>query len=280
MCIIAIKPSHKKLFSEEIIRTMFENNPDGAGLMYAEKGELNIVKGFMSLESLLTYLNSRDWTSVPLILHFRIGTSGTKSRENCHPYPVGERNFLNGKCKLGMAHNGILYEYEPPANSDLNDTRMFLHEVIEKLPEGWLENEGICTLVQHEIFDDRLAFMDNNGKIKTFGEYICEDGYMFSNDSFQKYTFSYPLCSTTKEFKDDETISFRNEFYIDNRGQYVCPCKSQEEFEERIAELSEKCSEVAKYTKKATGETWVSFYSVYEKQGYEACYGNRTFYQY
>ena len=55
MCIIAIKPSHKKLFSEEIIRTMFENNPDGAGLMYAEKGELNIVKGFMSLESLLTY---------------------------------------------------------------------------------------------------------------------------------------------------------------------------------------------------------------------------------
>ena len=36
MCVIAVKPASKPMFSDELIREMFDENPDGAGLMYPD----------------------------------------------------------------------------------------------------------------------------------------------------------------------------------------------------------------------------------------------------
>lgn len=57
MCIIAIKPAHQKMIDESIIETMFENNPDGAGYMYAYNNRVHINKGFMTLKELLNSLD-------------------------------------------------------------------------------------------------------------------------------------------------------------------------------------------------------------------------------
>ena len=47
MCIICCKPMGKDMPTEEIMKNMWVNNPDGAGFMYVKNHKLVIEKGFM-----------------------------------------------------------------------------------------------------------------------------------------------------------------------------------------------------------------------------------------
>ena len=51
MCVIAIKRAGIKMPDENTLKTMWTNNPHGAGIMYARGGKVYIDKGYM------------DWTS-------------------------------------------------------------------------------------------------------------------------------------------------------------------------------------------------------------------------
>lgn len=238
MCIICIKPSHIQMPDENTIRTMFENNPDGAGIMYTENKKVVIKKGFMKVEPLLDYLNSRDWTDLPVILHFRIGTAGPNNELNCHPYPVGTANFVEGECELAMVHNGILYDYDPPKGSEINDTQVFLHEIVEKLPKNWLKNSAIKKLISTEIDGSKLAFLDKKGKINTFGKFEERNGCYYSNDSYYYSSFlSLKTC-------ENESISFNSSFYVDDEGIAFLQAWTKQEFKQYVDELEEKCQQV------------------------------------
>ena len=251
MCIIAIKPTGVQLPDTERIVTMFDNNPDGAGIMYAENDQVFIKKGFMTVEPLLEYLSSRDWTQLPVVLHFRIGTAGPNNELNCHPYPVGMKNFTEGTCKQAMVHNGILYDYDPPKESEINDTQVFLHEIVEKLPENWKENSAISKLVSNEIGTNKLAFLDKDGTITKFGEYIESEGCYYSNDSFISYQ-AFNACSTndfddlfdygSSDFKS--SLSFEPAFSMDDEGLAFLQAWNKQEFQEYLKELEEKCERV------------------------------------
>ena len=116
MCIIAIKPAHHKMIDETTLETMFDTNPDGAGYMYAYNNRVHIKKGFMTLKELLNSLDNLkkkiNIEEIPLILHFRISTSGKTDGATCHPFPVtSDLNALRKThviTNLGMAHNVIL----------------------------------------------------------------------------------------------------------------------------------------------------------------------------
>ena len=45
MCIIAIKKTNIPLMDEKILKTMFDNNSDGAGFMYNYNNKVIIQKG-------------------------------------------------------------------------------------------------------------------------------------------------------------------------------------------------------------------------------------------
>ena len=70
---------------------MFENNPDGAGFMYAYQGNVFIEKGFMSYEEFKVGLDNLsqkyDISALPLVMHFRIATSGNVDGGTTHPFP-------------------------------------------------------------------------------------------------------------------------------------------------------------------------------------------------
>ena len=53
MCIICVSPARTRQPSISQIRTMFRNNPHGAGYMFARDDRVQIHKGFMDVDSFL-----------------------------------------------------------------------------------------------------------------------------------------------------------------------------------------------------------------------------------
>ena len=201
MCIIAIKPKGKPMFPERSIRTMFANNPDGSGFMYCRNGKVVIEKGYMTAESLLARLQRTDLTDFNVVIHFRIGTSGLNNKLNCHPYPIYRKNSLACECDLGMAHNGILHGYVPSRYSKVNDTQVFIANVISNLRKGWQYNPDVLMLIEELIGSNRLAFLDNQGHLTLIGEYIEDDGYIYSNTSYRvlKQAKKSPVFTLSEE---------------------------------------------------------------------------------
>ena len=51
MCIIVYKPKGASLPSKDTLQTCWENNPHGAGIMWADGSNVRIQKGFMSWDA-------------------------------------------------------------------------------------------------------------------------------------------------------------------------------------------------------------------------------------
>ncbi|MDO4501386.1 MAG: hypothetical protein Q4B60_08985 [Erysipelotrichaceae bacterium] len=223
MCIIAVKPEMAKMFDEDIIRQMFMRNPDGAGYMYVENGNVRIRKGFMKVEDLLNDLDQHNFEGKNLVLHFRIGTSGLKDGLNTHPYPVYEENALDCVASIGMAHNGVLHDFTPKWGSKINDTQTFIHEVLQRLDKGFIEDEEKLFLIEKIIGTNRLAFLDQDDSITLLGDFIEEDGCYYSNSSYKppvpvKYPSNYWSYYRPQSLFDDEerkVLTFDSEAELD-----------------------------------------------------------------
>ena len=185
MCIIAIKPKGMKMFDDNTIETMFENNPDGAGFMYFENDSVVIKKGYMTVEDLKKALRKKNLTNTNVILHFRIGTSGYNNELNCHPFPVYQKNRTICRTDLGMVHNGILYDYTPSKRSDINDTQVFIQTVLRRLKKGFQMDEDKLTLIGELIGTNKFAFLDDFNNITLIGNFIEDGGYIYSNNSYK-----------------------------------------------------------------------------------------------
>ena len=120
---------------------MFDNNPDGAGIMWYDlpRKKVGYRKGFMKLEQLMEFINGRDWTNTAVVMHFRIGTSGHKTKLCTHPYPVYDKNHVSGFTDIAVCHNGVLSNYFPGYNSAINDSLNFTKKVLSKLQPSSLQ---------------------------------------------------------------------------------------------------------------------------------------------
>lgn len=206
MCIIAIKPANKPMFDDNVIETMFFNNPDGAGYMYYddELGKVVGHKGFMDVKKFLKHIHSKNLYGTNVILHFRIGTSGLKDSLNCHPYPVFDKNKANFVTDVAMCHNGVLHDYIPARGSSSNDTQLFIKYALKGLSSGFLNNRDCRHLIEELIGPyNKLAFLDDKNKVTIIGKFIEDNGYVYSNDSYKRKKSVYShkkssSCSTIK----------------------------------------------------------------------------------
>ncbi len=216
MCIIAIKPKGKKMFTDDQLKIMFQNNPDGCGYMYHMVDSVQIRKGFLTLDELLADLKKTsmlvDLEKRDVVFHFRIGTSGLNDRLNCHPFPVYEANKTICETQLALAHNGILRNYEPPKKSEINDTQVFIRTVLRKLRYCFQYDKDKLMLIQELIGTNKFAMLDECGKLTLIGDFINDKGYIYSNKSYIKRPVTKP-----KKYKY-ETIPnyFPNGFWNDS----------------------------------------------------------------
>lgn len=241
MCIICVKPSKIALPDHEILKNMWDSNPDGAGMMYVKKNRVIIEKGFMSFKTLEARLKSLeheiDIVKTPMILHFRIGTHGGNTPENTHPFPITDSipalKKLRIETPIGIAHNGIIHI--TPRDSKISDTMEYIASQLAPLHRGvpdFYRNKHLMQMVQNAI-DSKMAFLTKDGEIYTIGEFLKDGGIMYSNSSYKTsrkpyrsiYAGNFYPYSDGYDFAyddyDDFTETVEDLMPLDEDGMYV-----------------------------------------------------------
>ena len=196
MCIIAIKNKGIELPNEQILETMFKNNSDGAGFMYAADNKVIIQKGYMTFHSFMSAFKKLEQkynlTDIPIVMHFRIATSGQVDAGTCHPFPIAsKRKYLRRQyteTDIGVVHNGIIPIAAP---DNMSDTMQYIKENLweyKKHQCDFYTNKKWQKRIEKEIMS-KMAFLDSAGQVYTIGDFINDDGMVYSNRSYKNQTF-------------------------------------------------------------------------------------------
>jgi glutamine phosphoribosylpyrophosphate amidotransferase len=102
-------------------------NKDGAGFAYVKDGKVHIEKGLMTYNELQTKYEKAVEAfgdKSAFLLHMRVGTSGSVSKTNTHPFPIRPQEGPGG----AFIHNGILFTpagaWKGPVGDQKSDTRV------------------------------------------------------------------------------------------------------------------------------------------------------------
>lgn len=200
MCIICIKEKGVRFPSMETVRTMCENNSHGFSLVYNTPKDGTKVFRTLNQEAFLKEYKRikkkcrADKTS--LYIHARIKTHGTQKLENCH-------GWIDKECGLAFAHNGILSGVNN--RGDMTDSETFFRDLFVPafLVGGWQAGERAIKAI---IGTSKFVFMDSRGNISHYGNYIEDDGLLYSNTSYIPYT--RPTYTTRAWYPSNYDLDF------------------------------------------------------------------------
>ena len=211
MCVIAYKPNNIAFPSDTILKNCYENNPDGAGFMYAYKGEVHIQKGYETWEAFKNALDkARKLTGdkVPYVMHFRIATQGYE-KTMTHPFPLSSKmsnlKKLKYDCNIGVAHNGIL-DLTSDGSKDYSDTMKFITDYLCLIIRSytWYNDDRTTTLIERLIEGSRLAILDKKGHCQLMGNGWVEDNNVYySNDSYKREPYKWSAPMWWDSYDDD-----------------------------------------------------------------------------
>ena len=211
MCIIAIKPKNKKLQDKDVLHTCFTRNPDGSGYMFVHDNVVEIKKGFMNFDefynSLIKDYKEYDLDKQNLVMHFRIGTSG-QSRLGCtHPFAItNDYDVLNTThltSNIGVCHNGIISNYND-RNGKYSDTQIYIAKVLTpliKLNINSYKFKDVQTIIK-DTTNSKWAILDKFDDVYTIGDFVDDNGYLYSNSTYKKFEFKY--TTTYSGWYDDD----------------------------------------------------------------------------
>lgn len=192
MCIAIYKPAHVPMPSDEILERCWDANEDGAGMCYPCKSGVQIVKGFKSFDQFLAFTKSKPFDKCNVLLHFRIGTHGdTTGAKHTHPFPIGrtveEMESTNIVVGRALIHNGILYNFG--YDKAISDTMAFCRDVatqvlaLRELPAG-------VEMIEDILGTNKIAVMEKDGEVATYGTWILDKGIYWSNTSYKYARYS------------------------------------------------------------------------------------------
>ena len=207
MC-IAILNDKKKTIDFLTLQNCWNNNQDGAGMLWTENGVLFHHKEMKDFNAFYDkYLQVRqDNEDSRIVLHFRISTHGKVNKTNCHPFLVND--------ELGFVHNGIISGL--PHSKDYSDTYQFNKYILKKMPSDFLKHSGVITLIEEFISYSKLIFLDANNEYTIVGEEkgIWDDGNWFSNSTYRDLGYydvgGKKVWKTQTTVFDDEPVRHGN----------------------------------------------------------------------
>jgi predicted glutamine amidotransferase len=195
MCLIAIKPRGVALPKDEHLRQGEKKNSDGMGIAIWKVGgkEVHIKKDFLKIEELLDYMKENVAVEDVCVIHFRFATHGLKDIGNRHPFPITRNGELLRKpeisCQFAAAHNGVIREYG--IHQTYSDTQKFIMDILaDDTIKNNLQNPTVRKLILNFIDGDRLAILDKDGQLFTFGDFEEEGGILFSNTGYKNWNIT------------------------------------------------------------------------------------------
>ena len=190
MCIICVSKTGVRQPTVTELNTMFRNNPDGAGYMVARHGMVSISKGYMDFGEFLNAVRREHFTERDsVVYHFRISTQAGVNPEMTHPFPLSNRlermEKLDTTCRIGVAHNGVIRLTADPDNRRYSDTALFITQYLRVLIQRRedLRDRRVLDTVWN-LAQSKFAIMDGGGYVATVGEFLNQDGLLFSNASY------------------------------------------------------------------------------------------------
>lgn len=214
MCIIAVKEKGIAPLSKEVLKNMFERNPDGAGVAVARDGILTIKKGLMNFEDFYKVCEEIKASDV-VIYHCRIQTSGGVVKELTHPFllnaDIKQQRKTNIKTKQGeaVAHNGVFSGF---GTKELNnDTTQFITTYLAPLKEieeeagGSILDSKLKPIINALVSGSKLAILDARGVVKRYGTGWTEEaGIFYSNETYKTPKWTYYYGKSYEWTKADE----------------------------------------------------------------------------
>lgn len=242
MCIIAIKKAGQPIPNENILETMFKNNSDGAGFAYNLKAKVIIQKGYMTYNAFRKALKKVEDTvdihNTSMLFHFRIATHGGVKPALCHPFPLSRKipnlKRLYTSTELAIVHNGVI---PIDVKGDISDTMKYIRTSLSdrsnKNPEFYRSKRQRRAILAE--INSKMAFLDCNGNVYTVGEFITDNGIMYSNSNYKERTFTFSLWD---DYMSQRIVSPVEEGYIVSGSQFV-ECDSGEYYIDRQGRLYE-----------------------------------------
>lgn len=218
MCVIVHQPAGAHLEKDRAER-LWKKNPHGGGFAFIDDN--NELKGWKtmdfktfwkSFETSRSQFPNRDF-----LLHMRIATHGAVNLDNVHPFQVDEHTL--------MAHNGIIHGAPEDPTGKKSDTRMFIDEVLPRLPDQWLDDPYIVEMVEGWIGWSKLMFLTTDPLLEKTVYILNEksgveaDGMWFSNSSgvhesktYTTYLHKRADHAKTKNGKSPATLASEDVF--------------------------------------------------------------------
>lgn len=214
MCIIAYKPKGIKSPSKNVLKTCFNNNPDGAGLLVLRKDSnvINIYKGFFSFDSFYCVAKSLDIGIDDIaVYHFRIATSGLINEGNCHPFPISnvvqDLTATYIETDKAFVHNGIIGK----GKGKLSDTMIYVKDKLFPMRHS-LSTKKIQKKIEKDTKGSRTITIDTESDtILLTGDWIESDGILYSNSTYRKRESCFSkkwdkLYDTGKDNAEDSAL--------------------------------------------------------------------------
>lgn len=185
MCIALVQTPATRIPDYQL-RRGWDTNPDGGGFAYVHDGKTVIQKGYMKYDDFYRAYNEaidKYGENSPFLVHLRIGTSGSKSPSNTHPFPI----------KGGaMIHNGILFtptgNRAGPAHDRKSDTRVVAESLHNILVLSDIKKASAA--IEDAIgSSNKLCFLYDDGSTHIIGEKqgFWDKGIWHSNSSCTGY---------------------------------------------------------------------------------------------
>lgn len=187
MC-IAILNAGKRIKKDKLSNS-WNNNNDGAGILYVADGVLVAEKfpnedlanndaNFEHFYERYVDIHSKHG-DLPMLLHFRIATHGL-TPEYLHPFFVSDT--------VGFVHNGIIYGLGTKDKSDTSEFADLMSTMV--VPSvATLDNPFIDESIYRFIEDSsKLIFLDHTGDYRIFNEGL---GHWVGENWFSNGTHNY-----------------------------------------------------------------------------------------
>lgn len=189
MC-IAILTKPGAVISDANLRQAHSSNRDGGGMAFIRDDKVVIEKGFMAVEDFISRYHQVIEEGLhkdnPMLVHFRIATTGEVGPANCHPFPIGEN-----KGDGALIHNGSFYGGR--TNAEKSDTRV----LAERLTSKFLYEP---TLFAKQKIEEKIGSYNKVVLLYNTGDYIIlnehqggwKDDIWYSNHWFAGRAYSNP----------------------------------------------------------------------------------------